>query len=95
MLRNKNLGMKKIIVNVSENNNISKKWIAYVTPTLIGKNNQNAVTIGESLQYLNKQQAWNSIKNKVESLNFKKDEIYFNNMRVNEIQEIINLLDLL
>lgn len=81
--------MKKIFINLSQvTDSFANGWTASVAIAHGGKNGQNEIAIGESVIYSNKLKAWNSIKERVENLDFEKDEIFFNYNRVQSLQEI-------
>lgn len=76
--------MKKIFININQTSGgiIPNGWTASVAIAHGATGQQNQVAIGESIIYNTKQQAWVSIRNRAENLDYETDEIFFNYQRV-------------
>lgn len=86
--------MKKIFINLKQvTGGFANGWTASVAIAHGGKNGQNEIAIGESIIYPTKQQAWESIKDRVNNLDFENDEIYFNYQRVHSLEEVERLVE--
>jgi hypothetical protein len=81
--------MRKVFINLNQTTGgiIPNGWTASVA---IAHRNpgQNQVAIGESIIYNTKQQAWNSIRNCAENLDYEADEIFFNYQRVDSFARV-------
>ena len=81
--------MRKIFINLNQTYGgiISNGWTASVA-IAHGGNGHNQIAIGESIIYNSKQQAWDSIRNSAENLDYEADEIFFNFQRVNSFAAV-------
>jgi hypothetical protein len=78
--------MRKVFINLNQTNGgiIPNGWTASVAIAHRAPG-QNQVAIGESIVYNTKQQAWASIRNRVENIDYEADEIFFNYQRVTSL----------
>ncbi len=76
--------MRKVFINLNQTTGgiIPNGWTASVA-IAHGALGQNQVTIGESIIYNTKQQAWDTVRNRAETLDYEEHEIFFNYQRVN------------
>ena len=81
--------MRTIFINLNQTSGgiIPKGWTASVA--IAHKvNRQNEFAIGDSIIYDTKKEAWESIRNRVENLDYKTDEIFFNYQRVDNFATV-------
>ena len=88
--------MIKVFINLNHTTGgiIPKGWTASVA-IAHGAPGQNQVAIGESIIYNTKQQAWDTIRDRAENLDYEADEIFFNYQRVNSfvtVQQMVQAL---
>ena len=88
--------MIKVFINLNQTTGgiIPKGWTASVA-IAHGAPGQNQVAIGESIIYNTKQQAWDTIRDRAENLDYEADEIFFNYQRVNSfvtVQQMVQAL---
>lgn len=88
--------MKKIFINLNQINGevIPNGWTASVA-IVQGAPGKNKVATGESIIFNSKQQAWDSISNRVESLDYAADEISFNNQIVDSFLTVEQMVQAL
>ena len=81
--------MRKIFINLNQTSGgiIPNGWTASIA-TAYGATGQNKVAIGESIIYNTKQQAWDSIRNNAENLDYETDEIFFNYEKVENFASV-------
>ena len=84
----------KIFVNLNQTQN-SDGWTASIARSYASKGAKSEVAIGESEVYPSKETAWNSIKKEVQDLDYNKDEIYFNNKKVDGYDTLEGKVDVL
>jgi hypothetical protein len=75
--------MRRVFINLNQTKGgiTPNGWTASVA-IAHGALGQNQIAIGESIIYYSKQQAWDTIRNRVENLDYETDEIFFNYHRV-------------
>ncbi len=88
--------MRKVFINLNQTTGgiIPNGWTASVA-IAHGAPGQNQVAIGESIIYNTKQQAWDTIRNRAENLDYEADEIFFNYHRVDSfvtVQQMVQAL---
>lgn len=88
--------MRKVFINLNQTTGgiIPYGWTASVA-IAHGAPGQNQVAIGESIIYNTKQQAWDTIRNRAENLDYEADEIFFNYHRVDSfvtVQQMVQAL---
>lgn len=88
--------MRQVFINLNQTTGgiTPNGWTASFT-SAHGAPGQNKVTIGESIIYNTKQQAWDSIRNRAENLDYEVDEIFFNHQRVDSfatVEQMVNAM---
>lgn len=89
--------MRKVFINLKQTTGgiIPNGWTASVAIAYGGAPGQNQVAIGESIIYNNKQQAWETIRNRAENLDYEADEIFFNYQRVDSFLTVEQMVQAL
>jgi hypothetical protein len=88
--------MRKAFINLNQTAGgiIPYGWTASVAIAQ-GATGQNQVAIGESIIYNSKQQAWDTIRNHAENLDYQADEIFFNYRRVDSFVTVEQMVQVL
>ena len=83
--------MAKFFINVTHNTAPVVGWTASVAQARGAQDAPSMVAIGESEIYATKNQAWQTIQNRVANLNYAADEIFFNSQRVHSYADVLVL----
>jgi hypothetical protein len=88
--------MRKVFINLNQTTGgiIPNGWTASVA-IAHGAPGQNHVAIGESIIYNTKHQAWDTVRNRAENLDYDADEIFFNYQRVDSFVTVEQLVQAL
>jgi hypothetical protein len=88
--------MTKVFINLNQTTGgiIPNGWTASVA-IAHGAPGKNQVAIGESIIYNTKQQAWDTIRNRAENLDYVADEIFFNYQRVDSFVTVEQMVQAL
>jgi hypothetical protein len=88
--------MSKVFINLNQTNGgeIPNGWTASVA-LAHGAPGQNQIAIGESIIYNTKQQAWDTVRNRSENLDYATDEVFFNYQRVESFVTVVQMVQAL
>jgi hypothetical protein len=88
--------MSKVFINLNQTNGgeIPNGWTASVA-LAHGAPGQNQIAIGESIIYNTKQQAWDTVRNRSENLDYATEEVFFNDQRVKSFETVVQMVQAL